>query len=52
MGGYTAKSAYFVQGNFQPIHGAAITGHLNVVQLLIDVYGIDPTVKTMVSMKV
>ena len=39
---------YFVQDNFQPIHGAATKGHLNIVQMLVDVYGIDPTVKAKV----
>ena len=40
-----------MQGSLQPIHGAATTGHLNVVKLLIDTYGVDPTVKTYVSAK-
>ena len=39
---------YFVQDNFQPIHGAATKGHLNIVQMLVDVYGIDLTVKAKV----
>ena len=39
---------HFEQDDFQPIHGAANKGHLNIVQLLIDVYGIDPTVKAKV----
>ena len=38
-----------MQGSLQPIHGAATKGHLNVVRLLIDTYGVDPTVKTDVS---
>ena len=42
---------YLIQDNFQPIHGASTKGHLNIVQLLIDVYGIDPTVKAKVSME-
>ena len=45
------KSAYLVQDSIQPIHAAAITGHLNVLQLLIDVYGIDPAVTAVVSTK-
>ena len=36
---------YFVQDNFQPIHDAATKGHLNIVQMLVDVYRIDPMVK-------
>ena len=36
---------YFVQDNFQPIHGAAAKGHLNIVQMLVDVYRKDPMVK-------
>lgn len=32
----------------QPIHGAASHGHVHIVQLLIDVYKIDPTVKAKV----
>ena len=40
-----------MQGSLQPIHAAATTGHLNVVQLLIDTYGVVPTVKTEVSIK-
>ena len=48
---YVYKSVYFLQENIQPIHAAAAAGKLNVVQLLIDVYGIDPTVKAMVNMK-
>ena len=38
-----------MQGSLQPIHAAATTGHLNVVQLLIDTYEVVPTVKTEVS---
>ena len=39
------------QDGFQPIHGAADKGHLNIVQLLIDVYGADPTAKANVSVE-
>jgi len=42
---------YFVQDS-QPIHIAAANGHVNIVQLLIDAYGIDPTVKTGVRMSI
>jgi len=35
----------FVQDNFQAIHSAATKGQLNIVQLLVDVYEIDPTAK-------
>ena len=38
-----------LQDNLQSIHGAATRGYLNVVQLLIDTYGIDPAVKSKVS---
>ena len=43
-------SAYF-QDNLQPIHAAVTKGHLNVVQLFIDAYGIDPAVKSKVNIK-
>ena len=51
MAGHIAYSAYLVQNNFQPIHGAATRGHLNIVQLLIDVYGVDPIAKSEVSIE-
>ena len=51
MTGHIAYSAYLVQNKFQPIHGAATRGHLNIVQLLIDVYGVDPIAKSEVSME-
>ena len=38
-----------MQNNVQPIHVAASHGHVDVVQLLIDVYKIDPTVKAKVT---
>ena len=44
------RSAY-LQGNLQPIHAAVTKGHLNVVQLFIDAYGIDPAVKSKVNTK-
>ena len=48
---YIAIYLYFMQGKFQPIHGAATQGHLNIVQTLIDTYKVDPTVKTKVSVE-
>ena len=39
----------YLQDNLQSIHGAATRGYLSVVQLLIDTYGIDPAVKSKVS---
>ena len=36
------------QNNLQPVHGAAAKGHLNILQLLIDVYGVNPTATTKV----
>jgi len=39
----------FIQDDYQPIHGAACCGHVNIIWLLIDVYGIDATVKDKVS---
>ena len=44
------RSEYF-QDNLQPIHAAVTKGHLNVVQLFIDAYGIDPAVKSKVNIK-
>lgn len=41
--------SYF-KSEFQPIHGAATKGHLNILQLLVDVYGVDPTAKVHVCM--
>ena len=38
--------AWLIQHNFQPIHGAAAKGHLNILQLLVDVYDVDPTATT------
>ena len=38
--------AWLFQTNFQPIHGAAAKGHLDILQLLIDVYGVNPTATT------
>ena len=38
-----------MQNNVQPIHAAASHGHVNIVQMLIDVYEIDPTVKAKVA---
>ena len=37
---------WLIQHNFQPIHGAAAKGHLNILQLLVDVYDVDPTATT------
>ena len=34
------------QNSLQPIHGAAAKGHLSILQLLIDVYGVSPTART------
>jgi len=46
---FTQNTCLFVQDNIQPIHGAASHGHVDIVQLLIDVYGVDPTVKAKVA---
>ena len=35
----------YLKSEFQPIHGAATKGHINILQLLVDVYGVDPTAK-------
>ena len=45
----TQNICLFVQDNIQPIHGAASHGHVHIVQLLIDVYEVDPTVKAKVA---
>ena len=51
-GGYKSVTitymSWLLQNDHQPIHLAASKGHLSILQLLIDVYGISPTAKTKV----
>ena len=36
------------QGGFQPIHSAATSGHIGLISILVEKYGVDPQVKAKV----
>ena len=40
----------YLQGGGQPIHGAATSGHIDVISTLVEKYGVDPQEKADVCM--
>lgn len=38
----THNAYLLVQDGFQPIHSACFKGHVNVLRLLVEVYGVEP----------
>ena len=35
----------YMQGGMQPIHSAATSGHIDVISVLVEKYGVDPQEK-------
>ena len=46
----TACIYIYTQGGGQPIHGAATSGHIDVISTLVEKYGVDPQEKADVCM--
>ena len=39
------------QGGIQPIHKAAVSGHIGLISVLVEKYGVDPQVKAKVPVR-